>query len=72
MINEQTHYATGSTRDSFIASLDEIDPVRAIAIARHLVNCCNPLPSVTCLALGLPPGRSYGAGAAAVLAKAKT
>ena len=38
-----------------VASLDEIDPVRAIAIARHLVNCCNPLPSVTCLALGLPP-----------------
>jgi hypothetical protein len=70
MISEQTHYANGSVRDSFIASLDEEDPVRAIALARHLVSCCNPLPSSTCLALGLPPGSSYGAGAQAVLAKA--
>ena len=53
-----------------LASLDEEDPMRSIAIARHLVNCSNPLPSSTCLALGLPPGSSYGAGAQAVLAKA--
>jgi hypothetical protein len=64
-----TNYATGSLRDSFITSLDESDAVRTIAIARHLVMCGNPLPSVTCVALGLPPGSSYGAGARAVLAR---
>ncbi len=63
-------YATGSVRDSFLASLEEKDLVHAIAIARHLVTCGNPLPSATCAALGLPPGSSYGAGAQAVLTKA--
>ena len=64
-----THYANGSLRDSFIMSLDEDDAVRTIAIARYLVNCGNPLPSATCVALGLPPGSSYGEGARAFLAK---
>lgn len=65
-------YAIGSIRDSFLASLDETDPLRSIALARHLVSCGNPLPSATCTALGLPPGSSYGAGAQAVLTKAST
>jgi hypothetical protein len=69
---EWAAYATGSIRDSFLASLDEENPVHAIAIARHLVTCGNPLPSATCAALGLPPGSSYGAGAQAVLTKANT
>ena len=62
-------YANGNLRDSFITSLDEDDADRTIAIARDLVNCGNPLPSATCVALGLPPGSSYGAGARAFLAK---
>jgi hypothetical protein len=65
-------YAIGSIRDSFLASLDETDPVRCIALARHLVSCGNPLPSATCAALGLPHGSSYGAGAQAVLTKASS
>ena len=64
-----THYANGSLRDSFIMSLDEDDAARTTAIAHYLVNCGNPLPSATCVALGLPPGSSYGAGARAFLAK---
>ena len=57
-------------RDSFLASLDHIDPLVSIAIARHLVGCGNPLPSATCEVLGIPQGSSYGAGARAVLRKA--
>lgn len=69
-MSDSTQYAHGSLRDSFIASLDGDDSVKALALARHLVSCGNPLPSVTCVALGLPPGSSYGAGAQAVLARA--
>jgi hypothetical protein len=64
-----TNYANGSLRDSFILSLDENDAVRTTEIAHYLVNCGNPLPNATCVALGLPPGSSYGAGARAFLAK---
>ena len=64
-------YAVAKIRDAFLVSLDEADPQRAIAIARHLLACGNPLPSTTCVALGIPPGSSYGAGAQAVLARAK-
>jgi hypothetical protein len=63
-------YASGPIRDLFLDALDGPDPARAVGIARHLVSCGNPLPSATCLALGLPAGSSYGAGARAVLAKA--
>jgi hypothetical protein len=60
----------GHIRDSFLAALEGSDPARTIEIARHLVSCGNPLPSTTCIALGLPAGSSYGAGARAVLARA--
>jgi len=72
MTRESADYAIGSVRDSFLASLEDDDPVRSIALARHLVSCGNPLPSSICTALGLPPGSSYGAGAQAVLARAAT
>ena len=62
-------YAIGRVRDRFLAALDETDPRRALDIARHLVCCGNPLPNATCVALELPAGSSYGAGARAVLAK---
>lgn len=63
-------YAIGQVRDLFLAALEGDDRGRAIEIARHLVACGNPLPSVTCVALGLPAGSTYGAGARAVLAQA--
>jgi hypothetical protein len=63
-------YAIGRVRDLFLTALDEADPGRTLEIARHLVCCGNPLPYATCVALGLPPGSSYGEGARAVLAKA--
>ena len=63
-------YAIGRVRDLFLAALDETNPGRALDIARHLVCCGNPLPNATCVALGLPAGSSYGAGARAVLATA--
>lgn len=57
-------------RDAFLVSLDAGTEARTVAIARYLVNCRNPLPSSTCLSLGLAPGSSYGAGAQALLARA--
>jgi hypothetical protein len=62
-------YASGRIRDLFLDALDGPDPAPAVEIARHLISCGNPLPSATCVALGLPAGSSYGAGARAVLAK---
>ena len=67
---EWSEYATANVRDAFLASLDEHDEARTIAIARHLVRCSNPLPSSTCAALGIAPGSSYGAGAQAYLVRA--
>lgn len=63
-------YAPGRIRDAFLAALEQGDGGQTLEIARHLVACGNPLPSTTCIALGLPAGSSYGAGALAVLAKA--
>ena len=65
-----TDYAAADVRDAFLASLDERNDARTVAIARHLVRCGNPLPSVTCATLGIAVGSSYGAGALAVLARA--
>ena len=64
-------YAAAEVRDAFLASLDDRDDVRTLAIARHLVRCGNPLPSVTCAALGIAIGSSYGTGALAVLARSR-
>jgi hypothetical protein len=64
--------ASGALRDLFLDALDEPDPGRAREIARHLVSCGDPLPSATCMALGLPAGSSYAAGARAVLSRAAT
>jgi len=60
-------YATGNIRDAFLVSLEEHDQPRAIALARHLVGCTNPLPSATCATLGVVAGSSYGTGARAFL-----
>ena len=66
---EWSGYATANVRDAFLASLEQRDEARSVAIARHLVSCRNPLPSATCAELGVAPGSSYGAGAQALLAK---
>ena len=71
-MNPSGDYANGSFRDQFLDALDGPDPARVLEIARHLVSCGNPLPSATCVALGLPAGSSYGAAARAVLAKAES
>jgi hypothetical protein len=63
-------YAPAGIRDLFLASLEDSDRVRAIALARHLTGCGNPLPSAVCAALGLAAGGTYGEGARAVLAQA--
>ncbi len=65
-----TEYAPGRVRDAFLAALEANDSTRVLEIARHLVDCGNPLPGATCIALGVPAGSSYGAGARAVLGKA--
>jgi len=67
--SQAADYAVADLRDAFLASLDGSDDLRTIALARHLVRCGNPLPSVTCAALGIANGSSYGAGALAVLAR---
>ena len=63
-------YAAADVRDAFLAALDEQDDARRVAIARHLVGCANPLPSVICASLGIANGSTYGAGALAVLTRA--
>jgi hypothetical protein len=65
-------YAPGRIRDSFLAALEGGNDGLTLEIARHLVACGNPLPSATCVALGLPAGSSYGAGARVVLERAGT
>jgi len=61
-------YAPASIRDRFLASLDIGDWQTSTAMAANLTACGNPLPTVTCTALGLPSGSTYGAAAERVLA----
>ena len=64
-----TTYAHAHTRDGFLAALDRGDRVATARLARDMTGCANPLPSDTCLALGLPIGSTYGAAARAVIAR---
>jgi len=52
--------AAGALRDQFLASLDDIDNGRTVELAGFPRQCANPLPSVTCVRLGLPAGSTYG------------
>jgi hypothetical protein len=61
-------YAPASIRDRFLASLDIGDWQTSTAMAVNLTACGNPLPTVTCNALSLPIGSTYGAAAKRVLA----
>jgi hypothetical protein len=60
-------YARSSDRDRFLDALDGQDAELTARLAVQLTGCSNPLPSVTCVALGLPVGSSYGSAARQVV-----
>jgi len=63
----ETDYAPSSERDRFLRALDGGDPAVAVTLAMQLTGCGNPLPSSTCISLGLPVGSSYGSAARHVI-----
>jgi len=63
----ETAYAPSAERDRFLRALDADDPAVAAALAVQLTGCSNPLPSSTCISLGLPLGSSYGKAARHVI-----
>lgn len=54
-------------RDDFLGALDAADEQLSRQIAVHLTHCCNPLPGMVCMALGLERGSTYGSAARLVL-----
>lgn len=52
-----------AARDRFLVALDDRDGARAKELGRNLSGCTNPLPSTTCLELGLPVGSTYAMAA---------
>jgi len=69
VLRVDTTYASAAMRDGFLAALDRDDALAVLRIARNLTGCLNPLPSSTCLELGLPVGSTYGAAARSVIAR---
>jgi len=63
----ETDYAPSAERDRFLRALDGDDPSVAATLAIQLTGCSNPLPSSTCISLGLPVGSSYGSAARQVI-----
>jgi hypothetical protein len=53
-------------RDRFLNALDRYDQPALCDTVRDLVGCVNPLPSGTCILLGLAPGSTYGDAANAI------
>ena len=53
-------------RDRFLTALDEYDQPALRDTVRDLLGCANPLPSETCILLGLAPGSTFGDAAAAI------
>jgi len=47
-------------RDRFLNALDQHDQPALRDTVRALLGCVNPLPSGTCILLGLAPGSTYG------------
>jgi len=60
-------YASPAVRDAFLTALDANDGVLATQLALNLTGCMNPLPGMTCNALALPTGSTYGCAARRVL-----
>ena len=54
-------------RDQFLDALDAQDRARCTELALNLTHCSNPLPGMTCDALGLPIGSTYASAAHHVL-----
>ncbi|MGE5169400.1 MAG: hypothetical protein ACM3JC_03400 [Rudaea sp.] len=63
-----TSYAPATVRDQFLNALDGHDHALSTRLALNLIACMNPLPGMTCDALGLPAGSTYGSAAKRVLA----
>lgn len=73
IVSTLTHrYASPQLRDRFLQSIDSRNWQSSGAIATDLVGCTNPLPGLTCIALELPIGSTYGAAAVRVLQLAAT
>ena len=53
-------------RDRFLNALDQHDQPVLRNTVRDLLGCVNPLPSGTCILLGLAPGSTYGDAANAI------
>jgi hypothetical protein len=53
-------FASSAVRDAFLTALDAADSAATARLAQHIVGCSNPLPGMTCQALGLPLGSTYG------------
>ena len=53
-------------RDRFLNALDQHDQPVLRETVRDLLGCVNPLPSGTCILLGLAPGSTYGDAADAI------
>ena len=47
-------------RDRFLNALDQHDEPVLRETVRDLLGCVNPLPTGTCILLGLAPGSTYG------------
>jgi hypothetical protein len=67
MNTTENEYAPSSERDRFLRALDGDDRVLSARLAMQLTGCSNPLPSSTCMALGLPVGSSYGSAARQII-----
>jgi hypothetical protein len=53
-------------RNRFLNALDEHDQPALRDTVRALLGCVNPLPSGTCILLGLAPDSTYGDAANAI------
>ena len=53
-------------RDKFLNALDQHDQPVLRDTVRDLLGCVDPLPSGTCILLGLGPGSTYGDAANAI------
>lgn len=65
-------FAVAAIRDAFLAALDAGDTAATTRLAQCMTGCINPLPGLTCQALGLPLGSTYGTAASHVLHHAES
>jgi len=63
-------YAPPTVRDDFLAAIARGDSVMLAQLATNLTGCGNPLPSTTCVELGVPVGSTYGVAARRIVDQA--